>query len=55
MDLKLFYMEASAMETDSAITFPIVWVSGAAQLDKLLWFAIEMVAKRSELFMYFVE
>ena len=36
--LKLFYMEASAMGTDSAITFPIVWVRGAAQLESF-WHA----------------
>jgi hypothetical protein len=32
-DFKLFCMEASAMETVSAFTFPIIWVSGAAQLE----------------------
>jgi hypothetical protein len=40
-------------ENSYPFTFQIVWVSGAAQLGKLMWFAIEMVAQRYELFMYF--
>ena len=55
-NLKLFCMGASAMmRTVNPYTFQIVWVSGAAQLDKLMCFAIEMVAKRCELFMNFIE
>ena len=38
-------------ENSYPFTLQIVWVCGAAQLDKLMWFATEMVAKRRELFM----
>ncbi len=31
--LKVFCMEVSAVEADSAFTFPSVWVSGAAHLE----------------------
>ena len=55
-DLKSFCMGASAMmRIVNPYTFQIVCVSGGAQLDKLMCFAIEMFAKRCELFMYFVE
>ena len=43
------------MRTVNPYTFQIVWVSGATQLGKLMSFPIEMVAKRCELFMYFIE
>ena len=33
INLKLFCMEASAMETVRAFTFPIIWVGGAAQME----------------------